>query len=171
MGHALPDQAINVRTGLRPGDLGRIIALHGTAYAGSEAHFGVRFEAYVARTLAEFIIDNQGRGKVFLAERGSDLVACAAMVERRAENATHGQLRWVLADPSVRGRGLGKHLVDLAIGYARDSGWDSVFLETTGGLDASMAIYEKLGFAVESRTTSELWTENDEHIVMRLPLK
>lgn len=161
---------ISIRTDLRPGDLGRIVSLHGAAYSGGDAHFGIRFEAYVARTLAEFVIDNQGRGKIFLAERGGDLVGCAAMVERRDRDAVHGQLRWVLADPSVRGCGLGKRLVDLAIAHARDSGWDSVFLETTGGLDASMAIYEKLGFAVESRVRSDLWSGDDEHIVMRLPL-
>lgn len=170
MEQALPAHAISIRTDLRPGDLGRIVALHGTAYAGSEAHFGIRFEAYVARTLAEFVIDNQGRGKVFLAERGPDLVGCAAMVERRAGGATHGQLRWVLADSSVRGRGLGKRLVDLAIAHARDSGWDTVFLETTGGLDASMRIYEKLGFVVAKREAHRLWSDADEVIAMRLKL-
>lgn len=167
---ALALNSVAIRSDLRPGDLGRIIALHGAAYAEGDAHSGLRFEAYVARTIAEFIIDNRGRGKVFLAERDGDLVGCAAMVERRDNGTTHGQLRWVLTDPAMRGRGLGKHLVELAIAHARDSGWRSVFLETTGGLDASMRMYVRLGFVVERCEAQRLWSDDGEMIVMRLAL-
>lgn len=168
----MTDQPITIRSDLRPGDLGRIIALHGTAYDGVAGHFGLRFEAFVARTIAEFVIDNAARGKIFLAERNGDLMACAAMVERRDnQGTTHGQLRWVLADPSARGLGLGKKLIDLAVNYARDSGWRSVFLETTDGLDASMKIYEALGFVVENRESQSLWSNDDVVITMRLGLQ
>ena len=163
-------EPIIIRTELRPGDLGRIVTLHGTAYIDERGHFGLPFEAHVARTIAEFILDNEGRGKVFLAERGADLVGCCAMVERRSDDGVAGQLRWVLLDASARGTGLGKKLVDMAIDHARDSGWSSVFLETTDGLDASMAIYRKLGFEIESRERQKLWTGEDDVIVMRLGL-
>lgn len=164
------DTEITIRTDLRPGDLGRIVSLHGTAYIDDVLHFGLTFEAFVGRTIAEFIIDNEGRGKVFLAERGDELVACAAIVERREGDRLHGQLRWILADPSVRGLGLGRKLVDMAMDHARTQGWDSVFLETTEGLDASMKIYETLGFEVESRTKEKLWRDAVDVITMRLSL-
>ena len=160
---------ITIRSDLRPGDLGRIISLHGTAYI-DEKHFGLTFEAFVAKTIAEFIIDNEARGKVFLAERGNDLVGCAAIVERPSPDGMHGQLRWILADPSVRGSGLGKRLVDMAMDHARESGWLEVFLETTDGLEASMGIYKKLGFEVETRETHHLWLEANDVITMRLKL-
>jgi len=108
----MPASALTIRSDLKPGDLGRVIALHGTAYEGETVHSGLKFEAYVAKTIAEFVIDNGARGKVFLAERGPDLVGCAAMVERRDDAASHGQLRWVLADPSARGLGLGRRFVE-----------------------------------------------------------
>lgn len=161
---------ITIRSDLRPGDLGRIIALHGDAYLSEKSEFGLTFEAYVARTIAEFVIDNAARGKVFLAERGPTLVGCAAMVERSAGDDRHGQLRWVLTAPAARGLGLGKKLVQLAIDHARLSGWRTVFLETTAGLDASMAIYRRLGFVEEARSRQRLWTDADEVITMRLPL-
>lgn len=161
-------QDILIRSDLRPGDLGRIVTLHGTAYIDERGHFGLPFEAHVARTIAEFILDNEGRGKIFLAERNGELVGCAAMVERRRNGGCDGQLRWVLLDASARGTGLGKKLVALAIDHARENGWASVFLETTDGLDASMAIYEKLGFKIESRERQKLWTGEDDVIVMRL---
>lgn len=162
---------ITIRSELRPGDLGRVIALHGTAYIGEQAHFGPRFEAYVARTVAEFVLDLGGRGRIFLAERGDALVACAAMIERAGPEGVRGQLRWVLADPSVRGLGVGRKLVEMAVDYARAEGWPEAFLETTSGLDASMGIYRKLGFAVAERKKDALWTGEDEVITMRLKLK
>lgn len=161
---------ITIRSDLSPGDLGRIIALHGTAYEGEKNHFGLVFEAFVGRTIAEFILDNGARGRIFMAERGPDLVACAAMVERKASGGTHGQLRWIIADPSVRGLGVGRKLIDLAMEYARASGYSEVFLETTEGLDASMAIYKKLGFTEEKRETEKLWLGENTVITMRMKL-
>ena len=165
-----PFTDINIRTDLKPGDLGRLISFHGVAYEGEDNHFGIAFEAYVARTIADFMIDNHGRGKVWLAERGRDLVATAAMVERRKNSVVHGQLRWILACPSVRGTGLGGYLVQQAIAHARSNGFQSVFLETTDGLDASMALYRKLGFEEESRALANLWSGENTVIMMRLVL-
>lgn len=162
--------AITIRSDLRPGDLGRIIALHGTAYEGGQNHFGLTFEAFVGRTIAEFILDNKGRGCIFMAERGSGLVACAAMVERKVPGAVHGQLRWIIADPSVRGLGLGRKLIGMAMDYARTSGFSEVYLETTEGLDASMGIYRKLGFVEEKREIETLWLGENSVITMRLKL-
>ena len=161
---------ITIRTDLRPGDLGRLIALHGAAYEGENTPFGLVFEAYVARTVAEFVIDNGARGRVWLAEREGALVATAAMVERRAGNRIDGQLRWIVADPSVRGMGIGRRLIDAAMAFARGRGYSAVFLETTEGLDASMAIYEKLGFAVTARERQPLWLDENVVITMRLDL-
>jgi N-acetylglutamate synthase-like GNAT family acetyltransferase len=162
---------ITIRSDLRPGDLGRLIALHGTAYIDERGHFGIPFEAHVARTVAEFVLDNEAQGKIFFAERGATLVGCAAMVERRSDTETRGQLRWVLLDAAARGAGVGKRLVDLAIAHARDQGWSTVFLETTDGLAASMAIYEKLGFKIVDRKLQKLWTGDDDVIVMELALR
>lgn len=160
---------INIRHDLRPGDLGRLIALHGTAYEGEDNHFGLVFEAYVARTIAEYILDNKGQGRIWFAERADKLLATAAMVRREtagAPNDAHGQLRWILADPSARGLGLGKTLVNTAMDYARTEGFSEVFLETTEGLEASMSIYRALGFQEVSRETQNLWLGENTVITM-----
>lgn len=162
---------ITIRSDLQPGDLGRILTLHGTAYAKDDVHFGVEFEGLVAESIAEFVLGNQCRGRVFLAERGGALVACAAIVERKTGDGVHGQLRWIVADPSVRGTGLGRRLIDLAMDHARASGWSEAFLLTTGGLDASMAIYEKLGFQIEKREPGDASIAGGDVITMRLKLK
>ena len=164
--------AIAIRTDLRPGDLGRLIALHGTAYIDADHHFGIAFEAFVAGTVSRFIRDDGGRGRVWLAERGPDLVGCAAMIERPgADGETRGQLRWVLADASVRGTGLGERLVRAAVDYARAQGWREVFLETTEGLDASMGLYRKLGFIEKTRSVERMWSGEMPVITMSLALR
>lgn len=159
---------VAIRTDLRPGDLGRLIALHGTAYVDDAVHFGLPFEAFVAKTVAEYVLDNKAQGCVWLAERKDDLVACAAIVERERDGRTFGQLRWVLADPSVRGAGLGKKLVAAAVDHARAQGWAGVYLETTDGLDASMGIYRQIGFVETGRETQRLWRGDTTMITMAL---
>lgn len=163
--------AIAIRTELRPGDLGRLVAFHGTAFEDDALHFGVRFEAFVARLMADFVLGGAS-GRIFIAERGDALVGCAAMVEQHdKEDATpRGQLRWVLADPSVRGTGLGERLVRDAIDYAREQEWREVILETTEGLDASMGLYRKLGFTETGRTVEPMWRGDVTVIRMSLVL-
>jgi GNAT superfamily N-acetyltransferase len=157
---------ISIRTDLRPGDLGRIISLHGEVY-DPLGGYGLTFEAFVGRTIAEFILDNNARGQIWLAERGGRLVGCTAIALR---DSNRGQLRWVLVDPSARGRGIGKQLVGSAMDYCREEGCESVFLETTDGLLESQTLYEKLGFAVTSETVEELWDGPRPLIIMEMDL-
>ena len=158
---------ITIRHDLRVGDLGRIIALHGEVY-DTLPGYGLAFEAYVARTIAEYIIDAGGSGRIWLAERGNTLVGCAAMILR---GEARGQLRWVLVDQSARGMGLGKDLVSRALDYARDNGCSRVFLETTDGLPESQSLYDALGFKVVSDVREELWDGVRPLIRMEMGLK
>ena len=144
---------IVIRHDLRCGDLGRIVTLHGQSYE-SLPGFGLRFEAFVARTIAEFVLDNESRGRVWLAERGNELVGCTAIALRDNDKA---QLRWVLVDQSARGIGLGRRLVESALEYSKESGCDEVFLESTDGLPESQALYEDLGFELTSSDVARLW--------------
>lgn len=133
---------IAIRSGIRPGDLGRLISLHGEAYEGEAGPYGVAFEAHVAGTIAEFMIGNGGRGEVFFAEDETGaLVGTAAMVERRRPGGvTEGQLRWVVLSPRVCGTGLG----------------------------ASMALYKKRGFEIVSERRQNLRRGDNLVITMAL---
>lgn len=157
---------ITIRSALEAGDLGRVIELHGKAYDHLPG-FGRPFEAYVARTIAEYVLDNESRGRLFLAERGDELVGCTAIVLRDGHLA---QLRWVLVDASARGIGLGGDLVGMGLDYARENDCVAVVLETTDGLPESQALYEKLGFAVTFQGDEELWDGVRPLIKMRLDL-
>jgi GNAT superfamily N-acetyltransferase len=157
----MTDQAL-VRTTLRAGDLGRIVELHGIAYDALPG-FGLRFEAFVGQTIAEFVLDNKAEGRIWLAERDGRLVGCTAIALR---DGGRGQLRWVLVAPSERGGGLGKKQVAGARRNCRHQDCNSVFLETTDGLKESQTLYEQLGFDVTSDAVADLWDGPRPLIVM-----
>jgi N-acetylglutamate synthase-like GNAT family acetyltransferase len=156
-----------IRHELRAEDLGRIIALHGKCYDPLPG-FGLTFEAFVARTLAEYVLETSANGRIWLAERDGELIGCTAIVLRDKQQA---QLRWVLVDQSARGAGLGKDLISRALKFARDNACSTVILETTDGLPESQALYENLGFTVTANSEEELWDGPRPLIVMELPLE
>lgn len=163
----MADDDITIRTRLAHGDIGRIIELHGTEY--DPAHgYGIRFEAYVARTLAEFMLDGGGAGRIWMAERDGRLEGCTAIVHRAGHSA---QLRWVLVGRSARGQGLGRRLVEAALAYCREQDFRRVFLETTDGLHASSALYVSLGFTKIEEQVEELWAGPRPLITMELRLR
>ncbi len=157
---------IQIRHELRCGDLGRIISLHGVAYEPLGG-YGLRFEAFVGETIAEYLLHSGARGRIWLAERGKELVGCTAIVFRGPGVA---QLRWVIVDPSARGQGLGSELMKRSLAYVKENNVDTVILETTDGLAESQAMYEKMGFEVTSETNENLWDGVRPLICMRLKL-
>jgi GNAT superfamily N-acetyltransferase len=67
------------------------------------------------------------------------------------------QLRWFLVDPSQRGRGLGRRLLDTALGYARSRGFGSVFLWTIAGLTPAHHLYRQAGFTLTESRPVRQW--------------
>ena len=149
---------VTVRHDLRPGDMGRVIALHGVLYA-EEYGFDHGFEAYVAETIAEFgRLARPGLDRLWVAERAGRLVGSIAIVGREDASA---QLRWFMVHPEARGRGLGRHLIDEALTFCREAGCRSVYLWTVTGLDAAARLYVAAGFRkTETKPPATLWGVN-----------
>lgn len=163
-------QGLGLRDRLEPGDLGRLIALHGEVYSDWPG-FGLEFEAFVARTIAEYGLDNGFDGRIWLLERdddGRELVGCSA-IARRGEGLA--QLRWILLKKDYWGSGLGLRLVQTALEWARSSGADRVYLETTDGLEASSTLYRRLGFRETRNEVVEMWAGRRPLIRMEMALR
>lgn len=148
-------QPMVVRHDLRPGDLGRVVELHGALYA---AEYGLdhTFEAYVAETVGEFgrRLD-RARDRLWVAELEGRLVGSIAIVGRETDVA---QLRWFLLHPDVRGRGLGRRLVGDALAFCRHASYRSVFLWTIDPLTAAARLYGAAGFRrTNVRAPAPLW--------------
>lgn len=146
---------VTVRHDLRPGDLGRVTELHGVLYA-EEYGFDHTFEAYVAETIGEFgRVARPDGDRLWLAEGEGHLVASIAIIERERGEA---QLRWFLVHPDVRGRGLGRRLVEEALAFCRDAGYTSVYLWTVSPLAPAARLYESFGFRkTEKKPRGKMW--------------
>jgi len=127
----------------RVGDLGQIIRRQGELYA-QEHGWDLTFEALVAEIAGSFVqkMDPE-RERFFVAERHGEVVGSVFVMRVSDREA---KLRILYVDPSARGLGLGRALVDAVIGFAREKGYAVLTLWTNDILHAARRIYEERGF-------------------------
>lgn len=137
----------------RAGDIGWVISRHGALYTG-EYGWDLRFEALVARIAADFIdrFDAQSEA-CWIAERNCVPLGSIFLVQARDETTQApvdgtAQLRMLLIEPSGRGLGLGKRLVDECTRFARRAGYRKIMLWTNANLFAARGIYAKAGYVL-----------------------
>jgi len=145
---------VTIRVGPRPGDLGRVLEMHGRLYA-DEFGYDEEFEAHVAKGLAGFA-DALGKrhedqslpepGWLWIAEDATDdRTDVVGMIALTVEGDRVGQVRWFLVAPHARG-GLGRNLMAILLDQARAAGLTHIKLWTVDGLEAAARLYTSLGF-------------------------
>ena len=137
------DPQVIIRRLRDPGDLGWVVMTHGELYA-TEFGWDTSFEALVARIVADYAADHDPvREAAWIAEMDGRRVGCVFCV--KADDTT-AQLRILLVDPSARGNGLGRRLVDECIAFARVAGYKRMRLWTNHPLTAARHVYLSRGF-------------------------
>ena len=156
--HAQARPAVVIRP-LQPGDLGWVVSRHGALYA-QEYHWDIRFEAFVAKIAANFLknLDPQ-KENGWIAEVDGENAGCVFLVKKSGEVA---KLRMLLVDPSARGLGIGKRLVQECIRFARQCGYRKMTLWTQSCLLAARHIYQQAGFQL---TASEAYHDFGQDLV------
>ncbi len=145
---------IDIRTEIRPGDLGMLIHLHGWIYA-LECGYNHVFEAYVCKTFYDWMRTyDPDTDRLWIAEADGQIVGSLAIVGKPDNRA---QLRWFIVHPDYRGTGLGSRLFREAMDYCQSKAFDRVFLETTDDQEKAIGMYAKAGFRQTGEQANEAW--------------
>ncbi|MFI6497337.1 GNAT family N-acetyltransferase [Nonomuraea typhae] len=144
----------------RTGDLGWVVQRHAALYA-AEHGWGMDFEKTVAGICAAF---DPGHDAGWIAEIDGERAGCVFCVRRDEETA---QLRMLLVEPSARGLGLGRRLVEECLAHAAGRGNKRIMLWTRDTLVSARRIYAAAGFELESEepgvengrpVTEQIWS-------------
>ena len=126
-----------------PGDIGWVIERHGALYA-EEYGLNHKFEALVAQVAGAFLNEHDpARERGWIADRNGVRLGSVFLM-RKTDDV--GKLRLLLVEPSARGLGIGKRLVEDCIGFARQAGYRRITLWTNDILVAARGIYRAAGF-------------------------
>jgi DNA-binding MarR family transcriptional regulator/GNAT superfamily N-acetyltransferase len=140
-----PTRASNAYTlrGLRPGDIGWITHRQAVLYQQEYGWDGT-YEALVAEILSEFVKSFKPKSEAaWIAESDGRIVGSVFLVHGSAKVA---KLRLLYVEPSARGAGLGRCLVDECIAFARSRGYETLTLWTNDVLTSARKIYQAAGF-------------------------
>ncbi|MBJ8428392.1 GNAT family N-acetyltransferase, partial [Acinetobacter bereziniae] len=149
-------QNIEIISGYRAGMIGRVTEMHGTYYSKNH-NFGCSFEAKVAASVAEFSQRmNSDCNNIWFAIHNDQIIGSVA-IDGEDLNNHEAHLRWFILDEDYQGYGVGRKLLNEAIGFCDHHAFSAVHLWTFSGLDAARKLYESLGFELVKEWTGDQW--------------
>lgn len=144
-----------IQEGYVPGCIGDIASLHGRSYAHGWG-FGIFFEKRVATELAEFaaMLPAPGKGLWLYVKEGRTLASIA--IDGNDDDSHVAHLRWFIVHETLRGMGIGRHLLARALEFA-DEHFNETYLWTFKGLDTARHLYESFGFQLTQELLGSQW--------------
>lgn len=146
----------DVAPGYRPGLVARVTEMHALHYA-REAGFGRRFETVVAGGLSAFCDRLDAAVNEIWAARQDERVVGAIAIDGEDLGPGISHLRWFIVDDAMRGRGVGRRLLETALDFSDAQGFAETHLWTFAGLHAARHLYEKNGFVLAEERLGSQW--------------
>lgn len=129
----------------RVGELGWIIHRQAVLY-NQEYGWNGDFEALIAKIYADYEAAPETPAKsLWIAEYKGEIAGSIFVVPADGQDKG-AQLRMLYVEPWSRGQGIGHKLVQQAVRFARDNGYDSMMLWTQDCLTSARKIYQAAGF-------------------------
>jgi DNA-binding MarR family transcriptional regulator/GNAT superfamily N-acetyltransferase len=145
----------------QPGDIGWVVHRHGALYS-QEYGYDETFEALVAEIAAQFIQQlDPRRERCWIAEKDGEIVGSVFLVRESPKSKAVAKLRLLFVEPSARGLGIGKRLVDECVHFARQAGYKKIALWTQSELPAARHIYQEAGFRLVQHKKHRSWGRED----------
>lgn len=120
-----------------------------------------RLSLRVFRTRWEWLLrlDGTRYGEFWLAIAEGRVVGTIGLYTTREDENEANWLGWFCVAPEQRGRGIGRMLMDFAIGKARESGrrYLRLYTSTDGNEAAAQQLYEAYGLPVVESETPLIW--------------
>ena len=141
----LPQDRTFILRDPEPGDLGWIAHRQARLYT-EEYGWDWTYEGLVAEILGQFVKTfDPAKERCWVAERDGGIVGSVFVVKQDEATA---KLRLLYVEPSARGLGLGRRLVDECLRFARSKGYRRIVLWTNDVLVSARRIYEAAGFTL-----------------------
>ncbi|BAB04197.1 GNAT family N-acetyltransferase [Halalkalibacterium halodurans] len=127
-----------------PSDASYVIDSHYALYK-KERGYDETFRAFIAKKVDEIKTRGSDRERIWIVQEGKKRLGSIAITE---ESECVARLGLFLLAPEARGKGYGKQLIDSALTFCREVGYEKVTLTTNSDLHTARALYEKFGFAI-----------------------
>jgi GNAT superfamily N-acetyltransferase len=115
-------------------------------YYAREHDFGIYFEAGRLADIADFLSRyDAGRDGAWIAVDRGEVLGSIVIDGGADDDPACAQLRWFIMADALRGRGMGRRMMETALAFARTR-YTRVKLGTFVGLDAARHLYESFGF-------------------------
>lgn len=137
-------------------DIEYVISRHKTLYY-AERHLSGTFSAYVDEIVYHFVEKYNDQTDI-LKILECNGVPAGSIAIAKVDDST-AQLRFFMLEPEMRQRGYGNRLMDMALDFCSEKGYEKVFLLTITAQVIARHIYETHGFHKVSSTDKSEWGE------------
>ena len=108
-----------------------------------------------------------GPGGFWLAYAADEIAGCVALRALAVDGERACEVKRLYVRPAHRGLGIAVALMDAVEAYARNAGYDAIYLDTRDDLDVAIRFYDRRGYERIGR-----YNDNPEAtIFMRRPLR